>query len=316
MLTPTSKHIRRMTWAITGLEIGAVLFIVGLMALYLNPYWHFDEGGFLDWRLHWWNTAGELLIAAGFLIEALALVGLAAVLVSRIVGRRSWPYLVTALLVVCTGVWISPTGFTRNLDAHFEWNLADGFNVFRLQVWDEAAGVWRPLGSPAWQSTVGIQIQPLLRGYFKLNDWQKMNGDIGIKVVRIIPIAWPIDLGSGGETLEDPDETELMRAAAQEDLKAVQQLLSAPTRPNASAPGVNALSANALGVNSLDQSGQTALILACRNPKANPEVVEALLAAGADANLRSRTGYTALTWAQVRNNAEVIRLLRRAGGKP
>jgi hypothetical protein len=316
MLTPTSKHIRRMTWAITGLEIGAVLFIVGLMALYLNPYWHFDEGGFLDWRLHWWNTAGELLIAAGFLTEALALVGLAAVLVSRIVGRRSWPYLVTALLVVCTGVWISPTGFTRNLDAHFEWNLADGFNVFRLQVWDEAAGVWRPLGSPAWQSTVGIQIQPLLRGYFKLNDWQKMNGDIGIKVVRIIPIAWPIDLGSGGETLEDPDETELMRAAAQEDLKAAQQLLSAPTRPNASAPGVNALSANAPGVNSLDQSGQTALILACRNPKANPEVVEALLAAGADANLRSRTGYTALTWAQVRNNAEVIRLLRRAGGKP
>ncbi|MGB8967363.1 MAG: ankyrin repeat domain-containing protein, partial [Candidatus Sulfotelmatobacter sp.] len=70
------------------------------------------------------------------------------------------------------------------------------------------------------------------------------------------------------------------------------------------------------GVNSLDQSGQTALILACRNPKAIPDVVKALLAAGADVNLRSRTGYTALTWAQVRNNTEVIRLLRRAGGRP
>jgi ankyrin repeat protein len=316
VLTPTAKHIRRTTWAITGLEIGAVLFIVGLMALYLNPYWHFDEGGFLDWRLHWWNTAGEVLIAAGFLIEALALVGLAAVLVSRVAGRRAWPYLVAALLVICTVVWISPTGFTRNLDAHFEWNLADGFNVFRLQVWDEAAGVWRPVGRQGWQSTVGIQIQPLLRGYFKLNDWQKMNGDIGIKVVRIIPIAWPIELGSGGETLEDPDETELMRAAAQEDLKAIQHLLSAPTGANGNALGLNASKVNAPGVNSLDQSGQTALILACRNPKANPEVVKALLAAGADANLRSRTGYTALTWAQVRNNTEVIRLLRRAGGKP
>lgn len=310
MLSPTAKHIRRTTWAITGLEAGAVLFVAGLLVLYLNPFWHFDQGGFLDWRQHWCNIAGEGFIAAGFLIEALALVGLAAVLVSRIAGRRAWPYVVAALLVGCTVVWISPTGFTRNLDAHFEWNLADGFNVFRLQVWDEAAGVWRPVGSPVWQSTVGIQIQPLLRSYFKLNDWQKMNGDIGIKVVRIIPIAWPIELASGGETLEDPDETELMRAAAQEDLKAVQHLLSATT-------GVNVNSGvNALNVNALDQSGQTALILACRNPKANPDVVKALLAAEADVNLRSRTGYTALTWAQVRNNTGVIRLLRRAGGRP
>ncbi|MGA8216659.1 MAG: ankyrin repeat domain-containing protein [Candidatus Sulfotelmatobacter sp.] len=311
MVSPTAKHIRRTTWAIAGLEAGAVLFVAGLVVLYLNPYWHFDERGFLDWRVPLWNTSGEILIAAGFSIEALALVGLAAVLVSRFANRRFWPYVVAALLVVCTAVWISPAGFTRNLDAHFEWNVADGFNVLRLQTWDEAAGAWRPAGGPVWQSTVGIQIQPLLRGYFKLNDWQKMNGDIGIKVVRIIPIAWPIELGRGGETLEDPDETELMRAAAQEDLKAVQRLLPAATGARVNAPGVNAL-----GVNALDQTGQTALILACQNPKANPDVVRALLAAGADVNLRSRTGYTALTWAQVRNNGEVIRLLRRAGGKP
>jgi Ankyrin repeats (3 copies) len=310
MLTPTAKHIRRTTWAVYGLEAGAVLFVAGLVALYLNPFWHFDDGGFLNWRLRWWNIAGEALIAAGFLIEALALVGLAAVVVSRFAGRRRWPYIAAALLVVCTVVWISPAGFTRDLDAHFEWNLADGFNVLRLQAWDEAAGVWRPVGSEAWQSTIGTQIQPLLRGYFKLNDFQKMNGDIGIKVVRIIPIAWPMELGSGGETLEDPDETDLMRAAAREDLKTVQQLLSAATGGNVHT-GVNALN-----VNALDQSGQTALIVACRNLKANPDVVKALLAAGADVNLRSRTGYTPLTWAQVRNNTEVIRLLRRAGGRP
>jgi ankyrin repeat protein len=137
-----------------------------------------------------------------------------------------------------------------------------------------------------------------------------MNGDIGIKVVRIVPIAWPLDLGSGGETLDDPDETELMRAAAQEDLKAVQQLLSVAKSAKLNAVGVNVSS-----VNALDQTGQTALILACRNPKANPEVVKALLAAGADVNLRSRNGYTALTWAQVRNNNEIGRLLRRAGGR-
>jgi Ankyrin repeats (3 copies) len=310
MLTPTAKHIRRMTWAITGIEVGVLLFVTGLLFLYLNPFWHFDEGGFLDWRLRWWNTAGEVLISAGFLIAALALVGLMAALVSRCVGRRSWPYLVAGLLVACTALWISPGGFTRNLDAHFEWNQADGFSMFRLQAWDDASRVWRPVGRPAWQSTVEIQIEPLLRGYFRLNDWQKMNGDIAIKVVRIVPIAWPIDLGSGGETLDDPDETELMRAAAQEDLKTVQQLLSAAKGAN-----LNAVGLNVLAVNALDQSGQTALILACRNPKANPDVVKALLAAGADVNLRSRNGYTALTWAQVRNNNEIGRLLRRAGGR-
>jgi hypothetical protein len=306
MLDPKATHNRRTRWALTGLEAGAILFIAGLAALYLNPFWHFDDGGFLDHRVHWWNTSGEILIGAGLLIEALALLGTLALIVSRVAKRRSWPYFVMLTLVLCTAAWVGLAGFTRNMDAHFEWTSAEGFSEFRVQVWDDAAASWHPAGSPVWQSVVETQIQPLLRGYFKLNDWQKMNGDIRVEVVKVIPIAWPIALGSGGETLEDPDETPLMRAAAQEDLKAVQQALSTAT-------GVNV---NALGVNALDQTGQTALILACQNPKAKPEVVKALLAAGADVNLRSRNSYTALTWALVRNNGEVIRLLRRAGGRP
>jgi hypothetical protein len=90
------------------------------------------------------NAICEVLTAAGLLIGALALVGTVAVIVSRCAGRRSWPYGVAALLVVCALVWVGPEGFTRNLDAHFEWNSADGFNVFRLQAWDEAAGTWHP----------------------------------------------------------------------------------------------------------------------------------------------------------------------------
>ncbi len=301
MLSPSATHNRRARWAIIGLEAGAILFLAGLALLYFNPFWHFDEGGFLDRRVHWWNAAGEILTAAGLLTGVLALAGSVALLVSSFSRRRSWPYLVAALLVLCAVVWIGPAGFTRNLDAHFEWTSAEGFSAFRLQVWDEARTAWRPAGNPIWQSVVETQIQPLLRGYFKLNDWQKMNGDVGIKVVRIIPIAWPIDLGSGGETLQDPDESDLMRAAAHEDLKAVRRLLSAASSAN---------------VNALDQTGQTALILACQDPKASPDVVKALLAAGADVNLRSRNSYTALTWALVRKNGEVIRLLRRAGGRP
>jgi hypothetical protein len=297
---PTTKHLRRTSWAVAGLEAGVLLSVLGLTLLYLNPFWHFDESGFLDWRVYWWNAAAEGLAAGGLLLTALALIGALAVLVSRCVGRRSWPYAVAALLVASALVWIGPEGFTRNLDVHFEWNAADGFNVFRLQTWDEAAGAWRPAGSPALQSIVEIEIQPWLHNYFKLNDWPKMNGDVSVKVTKIIPIAWPVALGSGGETLEDPDETPLMRAAAAGDLKTVRQLLSETSA----------------SINALDQGGQSALILACQNPKTNPELVKALLAAGANLNLRSRNGYTALTWSLARNNSEVSRLLRRSGARP
>ncbi len=293
--------MRRASWVISGLETGIALFILGLTFLWLNPFWHIDEGGFLDWRVHWWNVAAEILTGSGFLLTILALFGAVAVVVSRLSGRRAWPYAVVALLVVCALVWVAPEGFTRNLDAHFEWNSADGFNVFRLQAWDDAAGTWRPVGSSALRSIVEVEIQPLLHNYFKLNDWQKMNGDVSVKVTKIIPVAWPVALGSGGDTLEDPDETPLMRAAAQGDLKTVQQLLSETTGTN---------------VNALDQGGQSALIRACQNPKASPDVVKALISAGANVNLRSRNGYTALTWALARNNSEVSRILRRSGGRP
>jgi hypothetical protein len=321
MLNPTAGHIRRASWAVTGLEAGIVLFAGGLTLLYLNPFWHFDEAGFLDWRVHWWNAAGEILIAVGLLTEALALLGSLAVIVSHAAGRRSWPYTLAALLVFFAVVWLIPTGFIRDLDAHFEWNTADGFNVFSVQSWDQASGTWRPVDNSALRWLVEIQLQPLLRGYFKLNDWPKMNGDVNIKAGRIIPIAWPVALGSGGETLEDPDQTPLMRAAVLGDLKTVKQLLAPPAGSKVNSLGINSrdidsLNINSLDINSLDQGGQSALILACQNPKTNPDVVKALIAAGANVNLRSRNGYTALTWAQSRNNTEVSRILRRAGARP
>jgi hypothetical protein len=296
-----AKHIRRVSWAITGLEAGIVLYALGLTLLYLNPFWHFDGSGYLDWRVHWWNATGTMLTAAGLLIVALALIGSVAMIVSRCTGRHPWPYGLAALLLVCTLVWIAPEGFTRDLDVHFEWNSAEGFSVFRLQSWDEASRTWHPAGSSALQSIVEVEIQPLLHNYFKLNDWQKMNGDVSVKVTRIIPVAWPVGLGGDGETLEDPDQTALMRAAAQGDVNMVRQLLAEGT---------------AAGVNALDQGGQSALMLACQNPKTSPDLVKALIAAGANVNFRGRNGYTALAWAVARNNNEVSRLLRRSGARP
>lgn len=298
MLNSIAKHNRHSRWVVTGLEVGALLFLGGLAALYFNPFWHFDEAGFLDQKVYWWNAAGEILMATGLVTEVVALIASVGVILSRFSGRQPWPYAVVAALVCCVVIWVSPAGFTRSLDVHFEWNSADGFNVFRVQ--DDAGTPWHPVGAPVVQSIVETQIQPLLRNYFKLNDWQKMNGDVGIKVVNIIPVAWPVALGDGGLTLEDPSETDLMRACSQEDLKAVQRLLATPAESS---------------LNALDQTGQTALILACENSKANSAVVKALLAAGADVNLRSRNGYTALTWALVRKDNDVIRLLRKAGGR-
>ncbi len=296
-----SRRTPRTHWALTAIQGGAVAFAGGLTLLYLNPFWHFDDRGFLDWRVHWWNGAAQLLIAAGLVVESGALLGSVAMLVSRMAGRRSWPYWAVALVLLSAVIWTIPVGFVRELDGRFEWNAADGFSVFRLQSWDEASSSWRPAGGSTLQWFVALQLEPFLRGYFKLNDWQKMNGDVHIKLMRVIPILFPVSIGGGDETLEDPDKTPLMRALSAGNLTTVKQSLAGLSRAD---------------VNALDEGGESALILACRNPKPNLEVVKALLAAGADPNLRDRTGYTALTWAQVRKKEEIIRALRRAGARP
>jgi len=296
---PSTSSTVRTNWPLIGLEAGAVLFVVGLLALDLNPFVRWYGVDFLDSRVSWWNAAGETLAGAGLLIASLAVIGCVAAIVSRCFRRSPWPYIVGALLVAGTVLWIAPTGLTRNLTAHFEWNAIDGFQVFRLQAGDDSAGSWRESANRLWQEIVAIQIEPILQNYFKANDWQKMNGDEDIIVVRIVPVARPVAIGSGGETLEVPDETPLMQAATEGDTSTAQRLLSAGA-----------------AVNTRDQNGQTALIYACRSPKASPALVKLLLTAGADVNVRSRNGYTALLWAQTRNNGEITRLLRRAGARP
>jgi hypothetical protein len=301
MSTPALKPLRpRTNWAVPGLEAGFLLSVVGLIFLYLNPFWRLNAAGFLDPRVHWWNFVGQAMTGVGLVTLALALVaGVAGVVSHCFASRPTWPYLVAALAVAGLVTAVGVDGFTRDFDAHFEWDSANGFRSFQLESSDPSAAPSLPAANLAWRSLIGIQVQPLLQGYFHVIDWQRVNGHIGVTVARVIPIAWPIGLGSEGEALEDPDETPLMQAADKGDLAAVQQLLTAKADVNAS-----------------DQGGETALIHACRNPRANPALVKALLAAGADPNIRSRNDYTALGWATARGNAEIARLLRRAGAKP
>jgi hypothetical protein len=290
----------RHNWIATGFEGGIVLLVAGMILLYLNPFWHMTDGGNLDARALWWNAAGESLTAGGLVMLALAVFGSIAALLSRCFSDRpSWPYVLAAVAVGAIVTWVGLDGFTRDFDASFEWNSADGFRVFHLQGSEPNAQPSMASMDFAWRSMVGVQVQPELEGYFHFIDWQRVNGHINVKVVRLIPIAWPVGLGNEGETLEDPDETPLMHATDAGDLKTVQQLLAA--KPD---------------VNARDQSGQTALIHACRNPQTTAALVKALLTAGADMNIRGRDDYTALAWATARSNTAVMQALRHAGAKP
>jgi len=290
----------RTNWIVTGLEGGLALFALGVGVLYLNPFWQLNESGFLDPRVYWWNRIAEGAAALGLILLALALVGCVAALIARCFRSRPvWPYILAAVLVGGLVTWIGLSGFTREFQANFEWNAADGFNEFHLE--GSQANTAPPTGAvnTAWTWLVGLQVEPELRGYFHMIDWQRANGHIGVSVARVIPIAWPIELGNQGEILEDPDETPLMQAADRGDMKAVQQILA--TKPD---------------LNARDQGGQTALIHACQNPHATPEMVRALLVAGADVNYRGRNDYSALAWAMARGNHAVVQVLRKAGAKP
>jgi ankyrin repeat protein len=67
-------------------------------------------------------------------------------------------------------------------------------------------------------------------------------------------------------------------------------------------------------VNAQDVRGMTPLMLAVATDRQNPEVVGALIAKGADANIKSLAGETALDWALKIGATGVIDTLKRAGG--
>jgi len=76
---------------------------------------------------------------------------------------------------------------------------------------------------------------------------------------------------------------------------------------------VNALLAKGADVNVKDSHGLTALMLASQN--GHSEVVKLLLAKGADINAKANNGRTALMEASQNGHSEAVKLLKAAGAK-
>lgn len=144
--------------------------------------------------------------------------------------------------------------------------------------------------------------------------------------------------------IDAPDEygrTPLMRAAARNDLQAVESLLAQGANVNGSSGDgytaliyaayygnsetVEYLLDHGADANARDKNGLTALIEAAKQNLDAGDViasyvgtVKALLKKGADVNARDKDGLTALAYAEkygLRNKAEIVRLLKEAGAK-
>jgi len=76
---------------------------------------------------------------------------------------------------------------------------------------------------------------------------------------------------------------------------------------------IDALLAKGANVNQTDDSGSTPLMWAAYDENADPAILNHLIAKGADVNLKNKAGDTALTWALRRGYTPVVEALEKAG---
>lgn len=168
--------------------------------------------------------------------------------------------LLCCVLVLGAAPYYSPENMlVHTWEVRFEWNVAHGFQSFKLDPSPARInGLSRYL--------VGLQIKPALAAYLKRGQFDHASGFALLIVGRILPVAIPRAWGSGGMEL-DTDVTQLMRAAARGNADAVRKLLI-----------------EGADVHARDWLGRTPLLHACDN-NVNPDVVKALLEAGAGADV-------------------------------
>ena len=145
--------------------------------------------------------------------------------------------------------------YAHSFAADFDWDATLGFTAFKIKNSEL-------VGGPLWERLVALQIKPRLDSFLRLTHEPRFKGWAWVRVLKVIPLAYPDSWGSGGMHTEDLRETTLMRAAKKGDLALVRKLL-----------------AEGAHVNAKNRWGKTALSLAQR--EGYMEIAEALKKAGA-----------------------------------
>lgn len=200
---------------------------------------------------------------------------------------------------LCLSRWYAPPlTFFRPFAAHFVWNSAHGFKSFSIPRNRGAESQSR-----AWQSLVAAQIKPRLDSYLRRAHFQNVEGSADIRVLDLVPLAFPDSWGGGGLESEDLNRTPLMRAAVEGDVDLTSRLLGARA-----------------GVNARDYWERSPLLFATEAAEPSPGVVKELLARGANPNARDRDGYTPLLVVimskPTNERFEIVRDLINAGADP
>lgn len=174
--------------ALISVASSIACFGLGILVLRLNPYWRIEPGepGTLHHRVYAWNGVGHLLCGIG--LFSLAVIILFCI---SCAFRTKWPYwvLVGCGIVVCTATLGS---FAQAYQTEFVWDREAGLSRFRIQDCGNQTYLW--------QALVRWQVQDELRGYLKASDLIQADGRVSITVLRIIPVAVPTALGSGGQS--------------------------------------------------------------------------------------------------------------------
>jgi len=180
---------------------GFSLFPAGLTLLHLNPCWRAKPGseeGAVDNLAYIWSGLSHLVAGLGlaFCIGGIATAGVL-FLSKRFTSKRL--FCGGAVLASCEVIaWLALGGMSVEHWATFRWDSESGVTAF--QVTDSQ----QKSHSPLWLELVRWQVEPDLNGYMGSGgNLASADGGASIKVVRIVPIAMPIALGSDGEVLRN-----------------------------------------------------------------------------------------------------------------
>jgi len=178
---------------------GVVLFGAGLAVLHLNPYWRVEpgSGGYLDHHVYLWNGVGHLINAVGILL-VFATAAITLITRASIYFTTKWLYWGGVVVIVgLVALWLLFTGISARYIARFHWESGVGITHLVVVNKDKVTS-----GMSLWQAIVRWQIEPELDGYLGSGqNLQSTDCDSSVTVLKVVPIAVPTALGSGGETL-------------------------------------------------------------------------------------------------------------------